>query len=155
MLVVIPECRQRVLTSIAWLVTTSVALGGVPSSHLSNTDWNPPQCKEEGVTPHSYPEHKYNSRMADFEHGIPCPQAAACWSSIWTCATQLCNAQCCWCYLMKPDRIKAFICILLLLATTGVGWGWWMSHYSTTGRERFICTLLHKWLQRQWGKIIV
>jgi len=45
---------------------------------------------------------------------------------------------------MKSDRIKGFIYMLLLLATTGVGWGWCMSHYGTTGQERFIHTLLQK-----------
>lgn len=138
---------QRVLHGIAWLLSPSLTLGGMPSSPLSNTNSNPPWCKEKEVTPDSYPAPEYKSRTADFRRGIPYPQAAACWSSIWTCATQLCNAQCCWCYVLKPDRIKGFIYKLRLLAITGASWGWCKSHYSTTGRERFIRTLLHKWLE--------
>lgn len=70
-------------------------------------------CK---VSPDSYPE--YKSRMAQIRCGILNPLAAAWCSSTWTCAAQLCNAQSCWWYVIKPDSVKGFTCTLLLLAST-------------------------------------
>lgn len=122
--------------------------------HLSAVQTEFHHIEKNGVPPGSRPEYKYKSRKAQIKCCIPCLLVAACYNSIWTCAMQLCNAQRCWWYSMKPDSAIGFISTLLLPATTGAGWGWCMLHYSTTGWKRFICTLLLKWLWRQPGKII-
>lgn len=90
-LVAAPSTEQRVFPSWVWPVHTSITHTGVPSSHLSNADQNP-LCVKRKKTPDWHPahtEHNFKSRMRDFKRGIPCPQAAASWRSIWTCAMHI------------------------------------------------------------------